>query len=61
MLRLGGWAVHLPYHVTWAHELQNGLGADEPRMLTVDTPAAIPAAVARLRELARTTPQGGHS
>jgi putative hydrolase of the HAD superfamily len=52
VLRLGGWGVHLPYHVTWAHELENGLAADEPRMLTVDAPAAIPAAVERLRSLA---------
>jgi putative hydrolase of the HAD superfamily len=52
VVRLGGWGVHLPYHVTWAHELENGLGADEPHVLTVDAPAAIPAAVERLRELA---------
>jgi putative hydrolase of the HAD superfamily len=52
VLRLGGWGVHLPYHVTWAHELENGLAADEPHMLTVDAPAAIPAAVERLRALA---------
>ncbi|MHB1057939.1 MAG: HAD family hydrolase [Rhodanobacter sp.] len=52
VVRLGGWGVHLPYHVTWAHELENGLGADEPCMLTVDAPAGIPAAVERLRELA---------
>ena len=52
VLRLGGWGVHMPYHVTWAHELENGLAADEPRMLTVDAPAAIPAAVERLRALA---------
>ncbi|MGB3381387.1 MAG: HAD family hydrolase, partial [Rhodanobacter sp.] len=25
VLRLGGWGVHMPYHVTWAHELENGL------------------------------------
>ena len=52
VVRLGGWGVHLPYHVTWAHELENGLGADEPHVLTVDAPAAIPAAVARLAVLA---------
>jgi putative hydrolase of the HAD superfamily len=55
VLRLGGWGVHLPYHVTWAHELENGLAADEPRMLTVDAPAAIPAAVERLRAMAAAT------
>ncbi|MEO7052041.1 MAG: HAD family hydrolase [Rhodanobacter sp.] len=48
VLQLGGWAVHMPYSVTWAHELENGLGEDEPRMLTVDTPAGIAAAVAQL-------------
>jgi putative hydrolase of the HAD superfamily len=52
VVRLGGWGVHLPYHVTWAHELENGLGDDETHVLTVTTPSAIPAAVAQLRELA---------
>ena len=52
VLRLGGWGVHMPYHVTWAHELENGLGADEQRMLTVAAPADIPAAVMRLGALA---------
>ena len=53
VLRLGGWGVHMPYHVTWAHELENGLAGDEQRMLTVDAPAAIPAAVAQLDSLSR--------
>lgn len=49
VIRLGGWGVHMPYHVTWEHELENSLGeADAPRMLTVDEPSAIPAAVAQL-------------
>ncbi|MGC1547976.1 MAG: HAD family hydrolase [Rhodanobacter sp.] len=49
VLRLGGWGVHLPYHVTWAHELEHGLDeSDAQRMVTVDIPAAIPAAVAQL-------------
>ena len=53
VIRLGGWGVHMPYHVTWAHELENGLGeADAPRMLTVDAPTGIPAAVAELSERA---------
>jgi putative hydrolase of the HAD superfamily len=52
VVRLGGWGVHLPYHVTWAHELENGLDDDDRHVLTVAEPAAIPAAVARLRELA---------
>lgn len=53
VIRLGGWAVHMPYHVTWEHELEHGLGdADAPHMLTVDEPAAIPAAIAQLAERA---------
>jgi putative hydrolase of the HAD superfamily len=53
VIRLGGWGVHMPYHVTWEHEMENGLGeADAPRMLTVDGPVGIPAAIAQLAERA---------
>jgi putative hydrolase of the HAD superfamily len=49
VIRLGGWGVHMPYHVTWEHELENGLGeADAPRMLKVASPADIPAAIEQL-------------
>jgi putative hydrolase of the HAD superfamily len=49
VLRLGGWGVHMPYHVTWEHEMENSLSeADAPRMLTIDAPAAIPSAIAQL-------------
>ena len=49
VVRLGGWGLHMPYHVTWEHEMENGLGeADAPRMLTIDGPAAIPSAIAQL-------------
>lgn len=53
VIRLGGWGVHMPYHVTWEHELEHGLGAsDAPRMLIVDGPAGIPEAIARLAQRA---------
>jgi putative hydrolase of the HAD superfamily len=53
VIRLDGWGVHMPYHVTWEHEMENDLGeADAPRMLTVDAPAGIPAAIAELAERA---------
>ena len=52
VLRLGGWAVHLPYHVTWAHEMDADVAADDPRMLAIDAPAAIPAAIGRLAQRA---------
>jgi len=49
VLRLGGWGVHLPYHVTWAHELEHGVGGDDAqRMVTVEVPSDIPAAIAQL-------------
>ncbi|WP_233843650.1 HAD family hydrolase [Dyella sp. 2HG41-7] len=51
VIRMGGWGVHMPYHVTWEHEMENGLGdADAPRMLTVEAPDGIPAAIAQLVE-----------
>lgn len=52
VLQLGGWGVHLPYHVTWAHEQDHGLGENEPRMITADVPEAIPAALAQLQQRA---------
>ena len=52
VVRLGGWGVHMPYHVTWAHELENGLGEADPHVMTIDAPADISAAVARMAGLA---------
>ena len=48
VVRLGGWGVHMPYRVTWAHELENGLDENEPRVVTVAVADEIAAAVARL-------------
>ncbi len=45
VIRLGGAGIYMPYHVTWAHELENGLAADEPRMLEISAPDQIPAAL----------------
>ena len=53
VLRLGGWGVHMPYHVTWAHELENTLEpAHASRMREVADATGIPAALAALREAA---------
>ena len=50
VLRLGGWGVHVPYHVTWAHEREHGLEPGHAHhMATVATAAEIPAAIAVLR------------
>ncbi len=58
VLRLGGWGVHLPYHVTWAHEQENGLGDDERRLIGVAAPAEVPAAVAELAQRAASSSAG---
>jgi putative hydrolase of the HAD superfamily len=52
VLALGGWGVHMPYHVTWEHELETGLSGEEARMVAVQGAAGIPAAVASLAERA---------
>lgn len=48
VLALGGWAIHMPYHVTWAHEAEHSVASDHPRLRVVDTTAQLPAAVAAI-------------
>ena len=45
VLELGGWAVHMPYHVTWEHEREADLGDRAWRMREAASPAELPAAV----------------
>ncbi|MDY1033596.1 HAD family hydrolase [Stenotrophomonas sp. CFBP8980] len=45
VVTLGGWGVHTPYAVTWAHETEHGVADDEPRMVTADTAWDWPAAL----------------
>lgn len=45
VITLGGWGIHTPYAVTWAHETQHGVADDEPRMVTADTAWDWPAAL----------------
>ena len=54
VVALGGWGVYMPYHVTWAHERDAGIDATHARLVQVDMPAEIPAALARLQALAAT-------
>lgn len=49
VIQLGGWGVHMPYHVTWAHEAEHGLPDDSPRLLTVEHAGQLPEAIARIR------------
>ena len=49
VLELGGWGVHMPYHVTWAHEADAVLGdGHAERMRTAAGPADLPGAVRAL-------------
>ncbi|WP_101927513.1 MULTISPECIES: HAD family hydrolase [Luteimonas] len=53
VLELGGWGVHMPYHVTWAHETRADIVDRLDRMQQVATPAELPDAVARLATCAK--------
>jgi len=48
VITLGGWGIHTPYAVTWAHETQHGVADDEPRMVNADTAWDWPAALATI-------------
>ncbi|MFC0153826.1 HAD family hydrolase [Xanthomonas dyei] len=52
VLAIGGWGIYTPYAVTWAHEQEHGVAADEPRMREVPDAAGWPAAVHALDALA---------
>jgi putative hydrolase of the HAD superfamily len=46
VVALGGWGIHLPYHVTWAHELEHGLAPGHARVRTIASAAELPQALA---------------
>lgn len=47
VIALGGWGIHVPYHITWAHEAEHAIEAGQSRMLDVRFASDLPAAVAR--------------
>ena len=47
VVALGGWGVHMPYHVTWEHELEHGVQVGHPHVIAVARASEIPQAVAR--------------
>lgn len=55
VLALGGWGIHTPYAVTWAHEAEHGVPDGHDHWLSVDRAADWPQAVARIAALARET------
>ncbi|MGV8961609.1 MAG: HAD family hydrolase [Stenotrophomonas sp.] len=48
VIALGGWGIHTPYAVTWAHEAEHGVAADEPHLQQAATAGEWPQA---LREI----------
>jgi Predicted hydrolase (HAD superfamily) len=46
VLALGGWGIHMPYHVTWALETEHGVADDAPRLRVVENAGQLPDAVA---------------
>ncbi len=49
VVRLGGWGVYMPYHVTWAHEQETGIDERNHRLVRVEAAVDIPAALATLK------------
>lgn len=45
VIALGGWGVHTPYAVTWAHEDDHAVSADAPRLRHAGTAAEWPQAI----------------
>ena len=50
VIALGGRGVYMPYHSTWSLETDVDFALDNPRVVQVDSPTLIPAAIARLAE-----------
>ena len=48
VIALGGWGIHTPYAVTWAHEAEHGVADDEPRLARADSAAQWPQALAAI-------------
>jgi len=54
VLALGGWGIHTPYAVTWAHEQEHGVDAASPRLREVAHARDWPQAVREFDRIART-------
>jgi putative hydrolase of the HAD superfamily len=48
VLALGGWGVHMPYHVTWMHETDAVVADDAPRLRRVDAAPGLAGAVRKI-------------
>ena len=50
VLALGGYAVHIPYHITWAHEQVTPTSIDLERLFTVESVTELPKLIDELGE-----------
>ena len=48
VLGLGGWGIHMPYHVTWALVAEHGVAHDAPRLRVVESAGQLAAALAAI-------------
>ena len=53
VLELGGWGVHVPYHLTWAHEAEAEVRSGSERMRSIEGLDRLPLAMRELTALAR--------
>ena len=49
VVEMGGWGVYMPYHVTWAHETETDFVDHSSRVVQVENPLGIAAAIEELR------------
>ncbi|AWV06295.1 HAD family hydrolase [Marilutibacter maris] len=56
VLALGGWGIHVPYHLTWAHEAETSVDHAAPRLRVVPTATEWPQA---LRAIAAEAAEAG--
>ncbi len=54
VLALGGWGIHMPYHVTWALETEHGVDVDAPRLRVVENAAQVADALAAIEAMPAT-------
>jgi len=50
-LEAGAWAAHVPYHITWAHEMAEA-PSGHPRFRVLDSIADLPAWLERIDQAA---------
>ena len=52
VIELGGWGIHMPYHITWAHEAEHTLAEGNGRMLQVTSAHGLHRAILHVASVA---------